>query len=110
MGRAPQRFPRSYASANAIAVDGSGNLYVTGVDGDGWGTIKYNSSGEEQWVAHYNSGTPAAIAIDKAGNVYVSGGDSDYVTIKSRFGWARGMGGSLPRTRNWVRLRPCYCP
>jgi hypothetical protein len=73
--------PRSYAFAKAIGVDGSGNLYVTGVDADGWGTIKYNSAGEEQWVAHYNSGTPAAIAIDKAGDVYVTGSDSDYVTI-----------------------------
>jgi hypothetical protein len=74
--------PRSYALAKAIAVDGSGNAYVTGTDADGWGTIKYNSVGEEQWVVHYSSGTPEAIALDNVGNVYVTGGDSDYVTIK----------------------------
>jgi hypothetical protein len=74
--------PRSNALAKAIAVDGSGNVYVTGTDADGWGTIKYNSSSDEQWVAHYSSGTPEAIAVDNVGNVYVTGGDSDYVTIK----------------------------
>src|SRR6478672_2651926 len=69
--------------ANAIALDGSGNVYVTGI---GWGygndsdyaTVKYNSSGEQQWVARYdgpghNLDTAMAIAVDGAGNVYVTG-------------------------------------
>ena len=84
--------------ANAITVDTSGNVYVTGY---GWGsgtardytTIKYNSAGQQQWIARYDG--PAndddmatAIASESSGNVYVTGaslnlaGDLDYATIK----------------------------
>ena len=88
----------SYDEAFAMAIDISGNVYVTGYSyGSGtsldYATIKYNSSGVEQWVARYNG--PAngddeayAIALDSSGNVYVTGGSSgsgtnyDYATIK----------------------------
>jgi hypothetical protein len=79
-----------------IKADGSGNVYVTGrSDGSGTGldfaTVKYNSSGEQQWVKRYHesSGDGAtSLGVDAAGNVYVTGyvsgnGTSlDYVTIK----------------------------
>jgi uncharacterized delta-60 repeat protein len=84
--------------ANSIAVDDSGNVFVTGFS---WGdetdidyaTIKYNSSGVQQWVQRYNgSGNgydqPNSIAVDNSGNVYVTGysrgngTDDDYLTIK----------------------------
>ena len=85
--------------ATAIAVDGEGNVYVTGysVVGSGtwtdYATIKYNASGVQEWAARYN-GTggyedrATAIAVDGAGNVYVTGGSYgsgtyvDYATIK----------------------------
>jgi hypothetical protein len=54
---------------------------VTGVPPnslDDYATIKYNSTGQEQWVARYGSlysdDEAKALGIDAAGNIYVSGG------------------------------------
>jgi len=85
-------------NADAIAVDGSGNVYVTGAStgsgtGTDYATIKYNSSGVQQWAARYNgpgnlSDLPNSIAIDGSGNVYVTGlsdgsaTNYDFATIK----------------------------
>ncbi len=80
--------------ANAVAVDGTGDVYVTGGSwenpGYGFATVKYNSNGVEQWVSWYDyPGFGTAIVLDQSGNIYVtgSGGGSvwqipDYVTIK----------------------------
>ena len=112
-------------AAYAMAIDGSGNVYVTGVSiGSGtdadYATIKYNSSGQEQWVARYNG--PAngpdygqAIAVDNAGNIYVTGWsrgagtDFDYATIKydsaGQQQWAARYHGS----GSWSRSSQCHC-
>lgn len=81
----------------AIALDSQGNVIVTGEcknSGTGFDfvTIKYNSSGVQQWVRTYNNaGTaddnPSALAIDPAGNVYITGvskggGTADYAVVK----------------------------
>jgi Beta-propeller repeat len=86
------------ALANSIAIDSAGNVYVTGKSFSSgtyydYATVKYDSSGQEQWVARYNGpgnsdDSPNRIAIDSAGNVYVtgksvgSGNDDDYATVK----------------------------
>jgi len=95
--------------ANSIAVDGSGNVYVTGIsDGSGTGsdyaTIKYNSAGDKQWVQRYNGpgnsyDVANSIAVDGSGNVYVtgysvgSGTSEDYATIKYNSQWVQRYNG-----------------
>jgi uncharacterized delta-60 repeat protein len=68
--------------ATAISADPSGNVYVTGQSStgvtDNFATIKYNSSGTQQWVKAYNglangNDVPSSIIVDGAGNVVVAG-------------------------------------
>ena len=84
--------------ARPIAVDQSGNAYVTGysedpVNGLDYLTIKYDSTGQQQWVTRYDGPAhdwdmPEAIAVDLSGNVYVTGesiggaGHYGFATIK----------------------------
>jgi len=83
----------SIDEAFAIAVDGSGNVYVTGESYGDYATIKYYPDGDTAWVRRYNgpgnsTDYARAIAVDGSGNVYVtgnssgSGTSSDYCTIK----------------------------
>jgi len=95
----PSASPYSaYDLANAITVDESGGVYVTGYSDGGatsydYATIKYNQNGIEQWKARYNGlgdkyDYANAIAVDKFGSVYVTGYSEnlwtrqDYATVK----------------------------
>ncbi|MDP2364274.1 MAG: SBBP repeat-containing protein [Ignavibacteria bacterium] len=79
----------NYDKARAFSVDLDGNVYVTGesygsTSESDYATIKYNSSGELQWVSVYNGvsnefDSPSSIAVDNDGNVYVTGW-SDTIT------------------------------
>ena len=78
-----------------LVIDGSCNVYVTGLSVGLSGTqdfvtIKYDSNGVQQWIARYDNGSvdqAKAIRLDGAGNVYVTGqsigtGNQDFATIK----------------------------
>jgi hypothetical protein len=83
--------------AYAIAVDDSGQIYVTGKTenpgtNDDWTTIKYYPNGDTAWIRYFASPgssneRASAIAIGPSGNIYITGytmgsGSGDYLTIK----------------------------
>jgi hypothetical protein len=72
------QFLHDYDRPADLAVDGNGNVFVTGNSSDDFATVKYDAAGTETWVRRY-SGPAAgadwatAIAVDASGNAYVSG-------------------------------------
>lgn len=99
--------------ANALGIDGSGTIIVTGQSEDSttkmdYATVKYNASGVQQWAARYDPGNggedrAVALALDCIGGIYVTGespdavGSPDYATVKYSSGgselWVRRYNG-----------------
>jgi uncharacterized delta-60 repeat protein len=84
--------------AYALAVDGDGNVIVTGgssapgTDHD-YATVKYGPAGNELWVARYDGPSSGfdearAVAVDGDGNIFVTGSSTgtgtrgDYATVR----------------------------
>ena len=85
-----------------IVIDALGNVYVTGYSIDStagttdkidYATVKYNSTGVQEWASIYNGPAgkqdiPRSIGVDANGNVYVTGGSAvtdfieEWTTIK----------------------------
>jgi len=70
-------------SAENIAVDKIGNVYVAGAifrgtSGFNISLVKYDAAGNQQWISEYNGigddlDAPTAIALDTSGNIFVTG-------------------------------------
>jgi hypothetical protein len=78
-------------NARAVAVDSSGNVFVTGESWNGsatdYATIKYSAAGVPLWTNRYHtpgSGNNFArgMATDGNGNVFVTGSGGGFATIK----------------------------
>ncbi len=84
--------------AAAMGIDSQGNVYVTGkswggASGFDYATVKYDSTGAQQWETRYNGpgdfvDVPYDLAVDESGYVYITGESrgetswNDYATIK----------------------------
>jgi uncharacterized delta-60 repeat protein len=88
-----------YDQAAAIVRDNANNIYVTGFSEAASGendfyTIKYNSSGTQQWARRFDGASnyagddyAKAVRVDSSGNVYVTGygsnsANDDWLTVK----------------------------
>ena len=111
-------------TAEALAVDKSGNVYVTGSSQSGPNTfdtttVKYGASGAQLWAKRYNgpyrgSSSPVGVAIDGSGNAYVTGdmqsgaSQYDYATVKytpaGALAWAKAFrrAGSAYNFPRWL--------
>ena len=76
---------QSYNYPNAMTLDNAGNVYVTGESGivgshgTDYATVKYDTTGDQLWVARYNGPMDIidranSITVDLDGNCYVTGG------------------------------------
>jgi hypothetical protein len=76
-------FPNGTNQAVKMALDSSGNIYVTGFSQNiysnlGYVTIKYAPSGNQLWAARYDStnypsATPSSLVLDHSNNVIITG-------------------------------------
>lgn len=103
-----QRRLAGISSLYAVAVNASGDVFVTGDGASRIPLAKYNTSGTLQWQYELYSPTGSTaigegITVDASGNIYVSGqyyngSNYDYVLIKfnssGTIQWQKGFGGT----------------
>ena len=120
-----------YGTPNALIVDDSGNVFVTGsrwpkgTNDHNYVTVKYNTEGIKLWESRYEGiggglDDPSAIVIDEIlGNVYVTGESGEgfnnspcYATVKYNVSRSRRMGCSSRRfcfTKHYLGCITYHC-
>ncbi|MBI5215944.1 MAG: T9SS type A sorting domain-containing protein [Ignavibacteriae bacterium] len=102
-------FANKNDAAYALTLDGSGNVYVTGASEGSvtkydYATVKYNSSGAQQWEARYNGGkndyARSIVACDAEAAVFVTGGSEQGSTKK--FDYITQRLAMMDGTSEWV--------
>jgi hypothetical protein len=79
-----------YSDALALAVDSSGNVYVTGHSAAAIATVKYDTNGNQLWEARYNGNDHSyghKVAVDARGNVYVTGMAAGEGAVTLKYNW-----------------------
>jgi hypothetical protein len=107
----------TYEEATHLTLDGSGNIYVAGNSiGDGsstdFATIKYDSNGNELWVARFDNAkdgtdTVKSLGVDALGNVYVEGESEELIDETTVISPATTIKYDANGTQTWmVRIPP----
>jgi hypothetical protein len=97
----------SDAKPSAVAVDGGGNVCVTGssLSGSAYATIAYSSMGvplrTNIWSYLYSPTMASALALDDSGNVYVTGQASQSVSHDPEYATLAYSGTGVPLWTNF---------
>jgi DNA-binding beta-propeller fold protein YncE len=73
--------PLGVFTPQPIAVDRSGNVFVTGGSSSGGTTVAYSNTGVPLWMNRVVNVSLSKMAVDRSGNVFVTGSSYDELQL-----------------------------